>query len=106
MSNQCLRHLMWHPMSFSPAKQSGVLVDNAKHYQRMVGCVFPLFPCFAFCMLHIFHIGQRCGVLCVTRVFPKGVHVQLDGWPWNGEGVQGCAGTQRWGSSNQGKVEC
>ena len=91
------------------SKKSGVPADDraAKHHHRMVGCVFPLFLCFSF--FTIFHIDQRCGVLCFTMIFPKGVHVQLDGWPWNGEGVlgaKGCAGTQCWSSSNQGKVEC
>jgi len=62
-------------MSFSPAKKSGVLVDDALHYHRMVGCVLPLYV-FIF---HMFHIGQRCGVLCVTMVFPKGGHVRMDG---------------------------
>ena len=30
------------------SKKSGVSVDDsaAKHYHRMVGCMFPLFPCF------------------------------------------------------------
>ena len=46
-------------------------------YHRMVGCVFPLFLCFSF--FTIFHIGQRCRVLCVAMVFPKGVQLQLDG---------------------------
>ena len=50
-----------------------------------------------FCIFHIFHIGQRRGVLRVTMFFPKGVHLQLDEWPWNGEGVlggKGCVGAQ------------
>ena len=99
-SNQCLRHLMWRPMSFSPAKQSGVLVAWLAVCVSIVSMFF---------IFRIFHICQRFGVLCFTMIFPKGVHVQLDGWPWNGEGVLGalrCAGTQCWSSSNQGKVEC
>ena len=43
-------------------------------------------------MFHIFHIGQRRGVLHVTMLFPKGVQPQLDGWPWNCEGVLGAKG--------------
>ena len=27
-----------------------------------------------------------------TMLFPKGVQLQLDGWPWNGEGVLGAKG--------------
>ena len=52
-----------------------------------------------FCIFHIFHIGRRRGVLRVTMFFPKGVQLQLDGWPWNGEGALGalrCMGTQCW----------
>ena len=30
------------------SKKSGVLVDDALHYHRMVGCVFPLFLWFSF----------------------------------------------------------
>ena len=49
-----------------------------------------------FLMFHIFHIGQRRGVLHVTMFFSKGVELQLDEWPWNGEGAlgaKGCVGT-------------
>ena len=70
--------------------------------------MLPLFPLFF--TFHIFHnIRQRHGVLLVTMFFPKGVQPQLDGWPWNGEGVlgaKGCVGTQCLSASNQGKVEC
>ena len=69
-------------------------ICSANHYHRTVGCVFPLFPCFTFV-----YIRQRRGVLRVAMIFPKGVQLQLDEWPWNGEGALGalrCMGTQCW----------
>ena len=83
------RHLMWHPMSVSPAKKSGAfLVDDsvAKHYHRMVGwCwlyILPLFPCFSiffmfsFMFSHFSHSSYRSrswGPPCYDVFSPKGV---------------------------------
>ena len=43
-------------------------------------------------VLHIFQIGQRRGVLRVSMLFSKGVQLQPDEWPWNGEGTLGAKG--------------
>ena len=56
------------------SKKRGVLVDDsaAKHYHRTTWLyVLPSVPCFAFCMFHIFQIGQRRGVLRVSMFFRK-----------------------------------
>ena len=103
-SNQCLPYRpMWHPMSFSPAKRVCyfcclIFALQTTLISGLAVCFHCfMFPCFA--CFHIFHIGQRRGVLRVSMFFPKGVQLQLDEWPWNGEGVLGslrCMGTQCW----------
>ena len=46
-----------------------------------------------------------------TKFSPQGVHLELEGWPWKGEGEKvrwepkGCVEAQRLGVSNPGKVK-
>ena len=51
------------------------------------------FSMFSSCF-HIFsHRSTSWSSPCYDVFYPKGVQLQLDGWPWNGEGVEGCAGS-------------
>ena len=80
------------------SKKRGVLVDDSAAKTRSSHnlAVCMCFHCFhIFHVLHIFQIGQRRGVLRVSMLFSIGVQLQLDGWPWNGEGVLGAKGM--WG---------
>ena len=99
---------MWHPMSFSPAKKSGVLVDDALHYHRRVGCVCVCVSIVSmFFIFRIFHIDS-----CYDGFSPKGVQLH-DGWMDGLGKVKSALGAKgMWGKhsvclffSNQGKVK-
>ena len=81
------------------SKKIGVSVDDRAAKQ------FHVFHLFA----HFFISVNVVEFFVLRLFFPKGVQLQLDGWPWNGEGVwgaKGCVGAQCLGGSNQDKVEC
>ena len=83
------------------SKESGVSVDDsaAKRYHRTTWLyILPLFPCFSifFMFSHFFGSDNVVEFPCFD-VFSKGVQLQLDRWPWNGEGelgAKGCVGTK------------
>ena len=49
-----------------------------------------------FFMFHVSHFSKHpptsWSSSCYDVFCPKGVQLQLDGWPWNGEGVWGAKG--------------
>ena len=109
------RHLMWHPMSVSPAKKTGVLVDDsvAKHCHSTVGCMCSMFF-HVFHVLHIFHIGQTSwSSPCSDKFFSRKESSATAGWMalerlkvrWE---PKGCGGSAAFGcfQPGQGEIKC
>ena len=62
--------------------------------------VLPLFPCFSMFSSCFSHFSHQPNVVefsvFTTKFSPQGVHLELEGWPWKGEGALGAKGM--WGS--------
>ena len=103
------RHLMWHPMSVSPAKRVvfrlRIVLPNTI-IVRLAVCV-SIVP-IVLHVLHIFQIGQRRGVLRVYDAVSQRSPAAA-GWMalelWRCIGSQGkCGKHSVWVLSNQGKI--